>query len=124
MLVAAARRFLSLIALASAVVLAFAGLLALAMGSSFQRALALGFYGVGCFLLLAGFFVGNRGPTRVKSDEDEAPYLLGFFGGRRRLRWATAEEREDALNDSAIFVTLGLALILIGVAVDNRYELV
>jgi hypothetical protein len=122
MLVAAARRFLYLIALSSAVTVAFGGLLALAMGSSWERALSLGFYGIGCFLLLAGFFVGNRGPARLKNDEDAAPLLMPFFG-RRRLRWATAEEQGTAISDSAIFVTLGLVLILIGVAVDTRYDL-
>ena len=121
MLVAAARRFAYLIALSSAFTLAVGGLLALAMGSSWQRAISLGYYAVGCFLLLAGFFVGNRGPTRLKSDEDAQP-LLPLFS-RRRLRWATADEQGASINDSAIFVALGLVLILIGVAVDTRYDL-
>ena len=34
--------------------------------------------------------------------------------GERFVRWATPSEREEALNDSAIFVVIGFALILIG----------
>lgn len=122
MLIAAARRFAYLIALASAVTLAIGGLLALAMGSSWQRAISLGFYGIGCFLLLAGFFVGNRGPARLKNEDDAPPLLMPFFG-TRTLRWATADEQGTTINDSAIFVALGLVLIMIGAVVDTRYDL-
>ena len=35
--------------------------------------------------------------------------------GSRVMRWATAEEREETINKSAIFVALGFVLILLGV---------
>jgi hypothetical protein len=120
MLLAALRRFLTLIALASAGVVAVGAVLALLLGSSLSRAISLGFYGLGSFLLIAGFFVGNRGPSRVKSEQGR-PFL--FFFGQRRLRWATAEEQEQTLSESAVFVAVGFILILIGVAVDSRYQL-
>ena len=59
---------------------------------------SVGFYLVGCFLLVGGFFLGNRGPVRPKRRA--APSLLG----PRFMRWATPAEREDTLNSSAVFV--------------------
>jgi hypothetical protein len=113
MLRAAARRFLVLlvgIAGATALLSLLGGLVG---GSSPNRALAVGFYLVGCFLLIAGFFIGNRGPVRPKGT---GPMLFGS----RIMRWATPLEREETLNESALFVALGFVLIVIGVAVDNR----
>ena len=114
---AAARRLLKLLGglvLATAVVSLLAGLV---LGSPLTRALSLGYYCVGSFLLIAGFFLGNRGPARQRDDR---PSLL--FGSRF-VRWATPEERDDAINSSAVFVTLGLALIIVGVLADTRYSL-
>jgi hypothetical protein len=118
MLVAAARRFLALLALAAGTTTAGALLFALLGGFGLSRAISLGFYLVGCFLVIAGFFMGNRGPVRAK---DERPGFL-FLPSHRR-RWATRDENEAAINDSAIFVTLGFALIILGVAADSRYDL-
>jgi hypothetical protein len=92
--------------------------LGLLVGASAARAVSLGFYVVGSFLVVVGFFIGNRGPVRAR-DEDAA--LLGLFPLRRR--WAEPEEHAGAINDSALFVTLGFLLILAGVAVDTRYDL-
>jgi hypothetical protein len=118
MYLAALRRFAVLLGLAAGVT-AFGSLLfGLLAGASVSRALSVGFYVVGSFLLIAGFFVGNRGPARLKHSDDAVP----FFGSRI-LRWATPEEREDAINTSAIFVVLGLALIVLGVVADSRYAL-
>lgn len=122
MLRAAARRFLLLLGGAAAAIAAGSLVLGVAFGASAQRAISLGFYLVGSFLLAAGFFLGNRGPTRLKGPPGaEGPF---GFGTRRRVRWATAEERDAAINDSALFVVLGFLLILVGVAADNRYSLV
>ena len=44
-------------------------LLGLLLGSTPNRAVSVGFYLVGCALLLGGFFVGNRGPFRVANEE-------------------------------------------------------
>ena len=118
MLVAALRRFTTLLVGAAAVTVAGSLLFALAIGAAVERAVSVGFYLVGSFLVVAGFFVGNRGPVRTKDDR---PGFL-FLGSHRR-RWATHEEREGALNDSAIFVTLGAVLIVLGVAADSRYDL-
>jgi hypothetical protein len=120
-LLAAARRFLVLLGVIAIGVAAVSLLLGLALGSSAQRAVSLGFYLVGSFLLISGFFVGNRGPVRMKGDPG-----FGMFGfwRNRRLRWATGEEQVESLSLSFVFVVLGVLLIVLGVATDTRYELI
>ena len=86
-------------------------------GDSLTRSIAIGFYVVGSFWLVAGFFIGNRGPVRLKSDIG-APLF-----GSRFVRWATPEEREETINMSAVYVLLGFVLILFGFAADTRYSL-
>ena len=85
-------------------------------GGSLLRAVAIGFYLVGSFFLIAGFFVGNRGPVRAKGVG------VQLFGSRF-MRWATPLEREESLNESALYVVLGFALILIGIAADTQATL-
>jgi hypothetical protein len=116
MLRAALRRFLRLLGAAAGTTFACSVLLGLALGASFSRAVSIGFYLVGSFLLVAGFFVGNRGPVRPKG---QGPAFLG----PRFMRWATPHEREEALNESAVYVAIGLVLIVLGVAADTRYRL-
>ena len=95
----------------------------LLVGSSLDRSLTLGFYLMGCFLMLAGFFAGNRGPTRVKSESPAASATpFGVFSGDRRLRWATLSEQEESINNSAVFVGLGVVLVIIGVLLDSRHS--
>ena len=121
MLRAAGRRFLSLLLPFAIGTFAVSLALGFALGSSVARSISLGFYLVGSFVLVAGFFMGNRGPARLKGAVgDEGPWGIS---PRRRLRWASAEEREAALSDSAVFVTIGLVLIVIGVVADTRYTL-
>lgn len=120
MWLAAGRRFLGLFLLATAITLAVSLAIGLPLGASVPRTVSVGFYAVGSFLLISGFFVGNRGPVRLKRSGEAGPFLLGS----RFVRWATPEEREETINLSAIFVVLGFVLILIGIAADNRYDLV
>jgi hypothetical protein len=126
MLRAAARRFSLLLVATAGITSAVSLLFGLLIGSSASRSVSVGLYLVGCFLLVSGFFVGNRGPARLRNPDDEGGAIGGMFGigvGRRRLRWATMEEREEAISNSAIFVVLGLALILLGVLADSRVRL-
>ncbi len=87
------------------------------LGSSLSRSLAVGYYVVGSFWLVSGFFVGNRGPVRLKSD------LGAPLFGSRFVRWATPEERDETINMSAVYVLLGFVLILFGFVADTRYSL-
>lgn len=121
MLRAAGRRFLSLLLPFAIGTLVVSLALGLALGSAVARSISLGFYLVGSFVLVAGFFMGNRGPARLKGTVgDEGPWGIS---SRRRMRWASAEEREAALADSAVFVAIGFVLILVGVLADTRYKL-
>ena len=121
MLRAAGRRFLTLLLPFAIGTVGVSIALGFALGSSVARSISLGFYLVGSFVLVTGFFMGNRGPARLKGPVgDEGPWGIS---PRRRLRWASAEERESALADSAVFVTIGLVLIVIGVLADTRYTL-
>jgi hypothetical protein len=118
MLLAALRRFLVLLVLAAGVTVAGSLLLGVLTGAPPRRAASVGLYLVGSFLLVAGFFFGNRGPVRLRGD-DGVPLL-----GSRIVRWASPAEREEAINTSAIFVVLGFVLVLLGVVADDRYTLV
>jgi hypothetical protein len=121
MLAAGARRFALLVGALSAGIVLVSALLGLALGSSLSRAVSLGFYLTGAFLLVAGFFVGNRGPARLRGQPgDEGVWGLGR---RKGVRVATAEERAEAVSTTTIFVTVGLLLILVGVIADPRYSL-
>jgi hypothetical protein len=126
MLRAAGKRFAALLAGVSALTVLLALAFAALANESVGRAVSLGFYLVGSFLLVGGFFVGNRGPVRLrKGDEDAGMPILGLplMAGRKGMRWATLEEREEAISMSAVLVTLGFVLILVGVAADSRVRL-
>ena len=116
----ALRRFVLLVGVVGVGTLVVSVLFGLLLGSSLPRSIALGYYLVGCFLLLAGFFFGNRGPVRPRGDADTGGI---FFRPGRRVRWATREEHEDAINYSAVYVVLGFVLICLGIASDNRHTL-
>jgi hypothetical protein len=116
-LVAGLRRLLVLIVVVAGLTALGALALGLLSGASIARSVSIGFYVVGSFWLVAGFFVGNRGPVRLKSD------LGAPLFGSRFVRWATPEEREETINMSAIYVLLGFVLILFGFAADTRYSL-
>lgn len=124
MLAAAARRFLTLLGVAAGVTVAGSMLLAVTGGVSVRRSLALGFYVVGSFLLLAGFFVGNRGRARVETTPSRRGAGLGPAVGARRVRAATREEQSETVGTSAIFISLGVVLLLGGVLVDSQHDLV
>ena len=118
MLVGAARRLLVMFFSTAGATVLVSLLAGIAAGSSVSRSVSLGFYVTGSFLTIAGFFIGNRGPVRLKGHGG-APLF-----GSRFARWATPREREETINESAIFVFLGLVLILLGIVVDSRVRLV
>ncbi|HMJ01130.1 MAG TPA: hypothetical protein VK488_14955 [Gaiellaceae bacterium] len=124
MLLPALRRFTLLLAVISVGTALCSAALGLLLGSSVSVSIAIGFYLIGCFLLLGGFFFGNLGPVRPRSQEDAGGDIFSLFQIRsRRLRWATREEQEEAINTSAVFLPLGLVLILLGVVSDSRHSL-
>ena len=119
MLLAAGRRFVTILAgviAASAVVSLPLGLL---LGAPVYRSLSVGCYLTGCALLLGGFFFGNRGPFRVADEE-------GLVGLRRPrgIRAVSASEHQDTFNLSGVLVLVGLILLALGAAVDPRTQLI
>jgi Ca2+/Na+ antiporter len=122
MLAAALRRFAGLLLVIAAGTAACSLAIGLAAGSSPVRSLSIGFYLIGSFLLISGFFVGNRGPVRPQGNDPGIPFF-GPLMRHRMLRWATVEEREESLSLSVVFVVLGVVLILFGVLTDTRYKL-
>src|ERR671931_2665137 len=122
MLVSALRRLAALIVGVGGGTVIVSIVLGLLFGASLPRAIALGYYLVGSFLLLAGFFFGNRGPVRPRGDADSGGGLL-FRPGGRRIRWATRDEQTEAINYSALYVVLGLVLIFLGLVSDNKHAL-
>ncbi len=126
MLLAAARRFVVLLAVVAGIVIGFSLLAALAFDASAGAAVPRGLYVVGCFLLLVGVFSGIRGPLRPKGDDEGRDAVGGLFGigiFSQGIRTASPDERRDARSTSWLFFSLGLALIVLGVASDGRTSL-
>jgi hypothetical protein len=123
-MLAAIRRLVVLVVACSGITVVASVALGLLAGASLDRAVSLGFYGLGCFLMVSGFFVGNRGPARVKSETAGSSMLPIPGFGNRSLRWATLDEQNETINNSAVFIILGLILVLIGVVVDSHHSLV
>jgi hypothetical protein len=116
----ALRRIVQLFLVISVLTILMSASFGLLIDASIPRSIAVGFYLVGCFVLLGAFFFGNRGPVRPQGDEDAG----GIFRlGSRRLRWATREEHEEAVNAPAVFLPLGVVLILLGIAWDTKHSL-
>src|SRR5207302_1231741 len=90
----ALRRFALLVGAVGGGTVVVSIVLGLLLGASLPRAIALGYYLVGSFLLLAGFFFGNRGPVRPRGDDDHGDFFMRPRG--RRVRWAT---RDDELSE-------------------------
>jgi hypothetical protein len=116
-MVEAARRFAILLGAVAGGTAALALLVGLAFGAGVGRSVSLGWYIVGSVLLLGGFFVGNRGPTRPQG-EGWSPFSL-----RRWVRWATPEEQRESISLSAVLVVLGLVIIALAVVADTRHPL-
>lgn len=83
-----------------------------------DRAVSLGFYAVGSFLVVVGLLSGSRGPLRSDGDT-HVPSL----GGPRRLRRATRDELYEAINGAAVVILVGFLLLAFGVVFDSRYRL-
>jgi hypothetical protein len=119
MLLAAARRFVTLLAGIAVVTAAIALPFGLLLGARMNRSLAVGFYLVGCALLLGGFFAGNRGPFRVANEEN----MVGLRRPRG-VRVVSGDEQAETLNMSGLLVLTGVMLLALGAAVDSNAELI
>jgi uncharacterized membrane protein HdeD (DUF308 family) len=116
------RRFLTVTAVVIVMTAAISLALGLLVGDSVNRSLSVGFYLSACLFMLLGVFFGIRPPVRQEGDAGALGGLFGVFGSGP-VRFATPEEREDSLSSSAVFVILGLVLVLCGLVCDGRHPL-
>jgi hypothetical protein len=116
------RRFLTVAAVAVVATAIISLGLGLLVGDSVNRSLSVGFYLAACMSMLLGVFFGIRPPVRQEGDAGALGGLFGVFGSGP-VRFATPEEREDSLASSAVFVVLGLVLVLCGLVCDGRHPL-
>jgi hypothetical protein len=123
MLLAALRRFLTLLVATVAVVALFSLAVGLLLGASANRSISLGLYVVGCFVMLVGFFFGMRGPIKPADSTSAFSWTIPFFGGGPG-RAATSEEQRETFSLSALYVVLGLALLTLAIVIDSRNRLV
>ena len=72
-------------------------------------------------------FAGVRGPLRPSGepgeDGDAIGSLLGVGIFSKGVRTATSDERADAHSTAWLFLAMGMAMILVGIAVDPRTKL-
>ena len=104
---------------ASALILVVTVPIGLLTSVGLDRAVSLGFYGFGAFLVLIGFLGGSRGPFRSDSDHSHETALRS----ERRLRRATLDELQDSMNGAAVAIAIGIVLVALGVIIDSRYTL-
>jgi hypothetical protein len=119
-LLGALRRFATLLALAAGVAVLLGLVVAGLSRQSLLRGLAIGFYLVGVALCAIAFALGSRPPVRSKGTGGFVGFGRWVGGG---VRFATRTEQDEALNLPAIFVALGVCLIVIGAAIDSRHSL-
>jgi hypothetical protein len=112
-------RFLLLVAGAAAVTVSLSLGVGALLGASVSRSASLGLYLIGSFILISGFFSGNRGPLRAVDERGYASFWTG-----RTIRRATEEERRELLGASVLYMTMGAVLIALGVVADSRVGLV
>jgi hypothetical protein len=115
---AAVRRIATVFAtlvVGTAVVSLVIGLL---FGAGVSRSLSVGWYVVGCALLISGFFIGNRGPSRPQGEGWSA------FSLQRWVRWASPDEQRESISLSALLIAMGFLVIVLGAIADSRHALV
>ena len=108
-----------LLAAASGTILVVTVPIGLLSRVSLDRAVSLGFYAIGSFVVLVGFLGGSRGPFRADHDFTADSALRA----ERRLRRATRDEFYDSINGAAVVIVIGIVLVAVGVIIDSRYTL-
>ena len=96
----------------------------LLFGADLRRSISLGLYGVGSLFVIVGVFYGIRPPVRTTGGGGSPGIFGSLAAGGGIARWADRDDIEESLGLSAVFVSIGLLLIVIGVAVDPRTRLV
>jgi hypothetical protein len=117
------RRFLVVAAAAVAVTLAGSLLVGLLTHEPARRAVSVGMYAIGSLSVVLGLFHGIQPPVRAEGDgAGGGPF--GPFARGSIARWATPAEHRDSEAASGLFVVLGLALLVVGLAIDGSHRIV
>jgi hypothetical protein len=95
----------------------------LLLGADPRRSISLGLYGVGSLFVVVGVFYGIRPPVRTTGGGGSPGIFGSLAAGGGIARWADRDDIEESLGLSAAFVSIGLLLLVIGVAVDPRNRL-
>lgn len=120
MIVGALRRLGLIVGGLAGATLVVSLLLGLAAGSRLARAISVGFYSIGCVLLLGTLLLGARGPLRpVWHDEHRR---AGFLSPRG-VRKATPDERKESSRTAILLFGLGLGFIVLGAVIDPNHKL-
>jgi hypothetical protein len=122
-LAAGLRRLLGFAAGTTVVVGVCSLLVGLLLGAGPRRSIALGLYGVGSLFVIVGVFYGIRPPVRTTGGGGSPGIFGSLAAGGGIARWADRDDIEESLGLSAVFVSIGLLLIVIGVAIDPRSRL-
>ena len=93
-------------------------LLGLAAGAGVERSVSVGLYVLGIVLLVGCFVFGVRGPLRTTSSSGQPVPTLSA----RRVRTATPEERSESTRISLLLFVIGLAIVVIGTAIDPSHK--
>jgi hypothetical protein len=123
-LVAGLRRLLGFAAGTTVVVAVLSLAAGLLLGSGPRRSISVGLYGVGSLFIVVGVFYGVRPPVRTSGGGGSPGIFGSLAAGGGIARWADKEDIEESLGLSAVFVTIGLLLIVVGAAIDPRARLV
>ena len=112
-------RFFGVLAVCSLVACS-GGILFGAITHEIRHGIAAGFYVTGSLLAGCGVLMAIRPPVRGRSESGLSS-AIGAFGGLVSpggVRWATRDEHRDAMNVPAVFITVGVTLVVIGAFVD------
>jgi uncharacterized membrane protein HdeD (DUF308 family) len=122
--VAGLRRLFGFAAGTTVVVAVLSLIAGLLLGSDPRRSISVGLYGVGSLYVVVGIFYGVRPPVRTTGGGGSPGIFGSLAAGGGSARWADREDIEESLGLSAVFVSIGLLLIVIGAAIDPRVRLV
>jgi hypothetical protein len=123
-LAAGLRRLLGFAGGTTVVVAAVSLVVGLLLGASARRSISVGLYAIGALFVVVGLFYGVRPPVRTTGGGGSPGIFGSLAAGGGMARWADPEEVRESIGLSAVFVSIGLLLIVIGVAVDPRNRLV
>jgi hypothetical protein len=117
-LLAGFRRLATIAGVLFAATVVLSLLLGVAAGAGAEQSVSVGLYVLGAVLLLGCFVFGVRGPLRGASSTGEPTSILSA----RRLRTATPDERNESTRLALLLFVLGLAIVVIGSAIDPTHQ--